>query len=123
MPHRDLVTELPPKEPVFRWRDIAVVVLTVGMIGMIWYVEHTVIQLNNDSKVRGYKNRAAVCDFVKEFAGNLPRTCHDPALTPYLDPTIVPGAGERQNTTRLLCLVLKKVAPEVKDPQCAPIVP
>lgn len=123
MPDSGLVVPVPPRPPLVTWRDLAFLVVTMGLIGMILYVEHGVTNLNEQSRVRGLKNRAAICDFVKEFGGELPTPCRDKELAPYLDPRIQQGEGERRNTTRLLCTVLREVAPRHRDPQCTLILP
>lgn len=114
-----LAVAVPPRDR-FGWRDWATLVLAVGLALGIWHVDSVTADVKKASTVNrqiGYRNRAAICDFTREFGGSEPRTCADPALRPYRDVAIRPGDGERRNTTSLLCIIL--AALNQRAPQCA----
>jgi hypothetical protein len=121
-----LVVPIPPRDR-FGWRDWGALILAIGFGLGVWHVDvvasnaQAVASAAKQAAVAnrqiGYRNRAAICDFTREFGGTEPKTCSDPALAPYRDRAIQAGAGERRNTTNLLCLIL--AALRQTPPQCA----
>lgn len=99
---------VPPRER-FGWREWAALVIAVGFALGIWIVYDAAASAKHASESNrqiGYRNRAAVCDFIKEFGGVEPASCADPVIRRYRDLSIHPGEGERKNTTVLLCSIL-----------------
>jgi hypothetical protein len=117
----------PPPSQTFTWRDWAALIVAVGFTLGVWHVDVVASHAQNVATAAkqasvanrqiGYRNRAAICDFTREFGGTEPKTCNDPELAPYRDRSIQAGAGERRNTTSLLCLIL--AALKQTAPQCA----
>lgn len=121
MPDGLTIDPVPRRDPI-QWREWASLLVAV-LLGLgIWHVDAVAGQAEQASKVNrqiGYLDRAAVCDFIREFGGVEPVACADPQLLAYRDRRIVPGEGERRNTTDLLCRVLTVVTRTANRPaQC-----
>lgn len=126
MPDKLPVAVVPPRDRI-GWREWAALIISIGFALGIWQVDTTAgqaqhvardaQQASTANRQIGYRNRAAICDFVKQFGGVEPKTCTDPELRPYRDARITPGQGERRNTTVLLCRILATL--KQSAPQCA----
>lgn len=120
MPDQLPLVQAPDRERT-GWRDWTALVLAL-LFGLgIWHVDGVAADAHNASVANreiGYRNRAAVCDFTREFGGIEPRQCNDPDIAPYRDHRIQPGEGERANTTLLLCQILKTL--KTTAHQCGP---
>lgn len=126
VPDKLPLVDIRRRDPV-GWREWAVLLLVIVFVLGIWHVDRTAghaqhaadeaTSVSVANRVIGYRNRAAVCDFILEFGGVQPRECLDTAIKAYRDPSITVGIGERRNTTQLLC----KILATLKTPatQCA----
>lgn len=128
-----LLVDVPSRDHL-TWRDWAALVVLIGLVAGIALLDHTAHDTeraanraetvataakhaSETNRAIGYRNRAAVCDFIREFGGVEPASCADPALRDYRDPKITASSGERRTTTGLLCQIL--VTLKQMAPQCA----
>ena len=104
-----------PAEKTVLARPVEVVIIAVGLLlCLLLYVLYgavtQIVATQEDGVVRGYKNRAAVCNLINANGVMLPDECKEPVIKPYLDAHITPGssipAQEAVKARELLCSIV-----------------
>jgi hypothetical protein len=116
-----------PRAPIARPFEFfmlaLMVLLAVGL--MVTFHQNREIQKDQSaSEIRGYKNRAVICDLFRGLGITEPVNCAEAVITPYRDTAVQPGstAGARSSrqTYELLCFLAKSMGKSGNVPWVLP---
>lgn len=104
-----------PAEKTVLARPVEIVIIAVGLLlCVLLYALYgavtRIVATQEDGVVRGYKNRAAVCNLINANGVAMPDECKEAVIKPYLDAHITPGSSvpavEAVKARELLCTIV-----------------
>lgn len=116
-----------PRTPMARPIEYLIVFVGILLCVAIYLVLGVVKDIQTEqqsSEIRGYKNRAVICDLQRGLGLTETKGCADPAIQPYRDKNITAsstaGARTSRETYELLCFALKQAS---KNPTSTLVLP
>lgn len=99
-------------------------VVTLLFALALYLVFGVVLSIQSEQKqsaIRGYKNRAVICDMQKALGIRESRECGDPAIQPYRDPNAAQGstAGARNSRATMVVVCALATKLDVRVPECS----